>query len=258
MTSCVPRSRFIAIAAILCHLVQAGAETISLQPVADTTLFQIAPNNNLGGAGFFNAGTAGNGNRNRALLRFDISGSIPAGSIITSASVSMDVVRQPSSGMEISFFDLMRVLQPWGEGTRVPAEPASPGLGAPAGPGEATWNSRFAPGVPWSVPGGQAGVDFAASASGAALVQGIGDGVVFESTSEMVADIRAWLNQPTQNFGWMLMTESESTHKTARSFASRESGFGPTLTIDFTPVPEPSTIALVGISLLLAFLRRGR
>jgi hypothetical protein len=254
--SCALVRSLLAIA--VCGFTTVRAETISLQPVADTTLFQIAPANNLGGASFFSAGTAGNGNRNRALLRFDISGSIPAGSMITGASLSMDVVRQPSAGMEISFFDLLRVLRPWGEGIQVPADIASPGLGAPAVPGEATWNSRFAPADPWSVPGGQPGVDFASDASGTALVQGLGDAVVFESNSQMVADIRAWLNQPGQNFGWLLVTESEDIRKTARAFASRESGFGPTLTIDFVPVPEPSGIALVGISLLTIFLRRRR
>ncbi|HEY0548473.1 MAG TPA: hypothetical protein VGF13_02660, partial [Verrucomicrobiae bacterium] len=34
------------------------ADTISLQPTADTTLIEFAPDNNLGGGDFFNAGTA--------------------------------------------------------------------------------------------------------------------------------------------------------------------------------------------------------
>lgn len=240
---------FLSAVFILSTIACSRAETVSLQPVADTSLFEVAPANNLGGALFLNAGTAGNGNRNRALLRFDVNGSIPAGSIITGATLTMDIVRQPSTGMEISFFDLRRVLQPWGEGVQVPADLNSPGLGAPAQIGEVSWNSRFAPGVPWSVPGGQQGPDFSANVSGTALVQGLGEQVLFESTAELVADIRAWLSQPAQNFGWMLMTEAESLQKTARSFASRESGFGPTLTVEFTTVPEPSTIALVGISL---------
>jgi hypothetical protein len=260
MTSCVSVLSIAAVALTLCGLTHSRAETVSLQPIADTTLFQVAPGNNLGGASFLNAGTAGNGNRNRALLCFNLSGSIPAGSTVTSATLSMDVVRQPSAGLGISFFDLRRVFQPWGEGAQVPADPNSPGLGAPAAPGEATWNSRFAGGAPWSVPGGQAGVDFSTNTSATALVQGVGESVVFESTAQLAADIRAWLDQPAQNFGWMLMTEAEDVQKTARGFASRESGFGPTLTVEFTSVPEPSTIALVGISLFFfaAFSRGSR
>src|SRR5213075_1038028 len=79
MTSRVSVLSIATVALYLCASTRSCAETVSLQPIADTTLFQVAPGNNLGGAGFFNAGTAGNGNRNRALLRFDFSGSIPTG-----------------------------------------------------------------------------------------------------------------------------------------------------------------------------------
>lgn len=237
-------------ALIFCGLARSHADTVSLQPVADTTLFEVAPGNNLGGANFFNAGTAGNGNRNRALMLFDVGDSIPPGSIVTEATLSLDVVRQPRTGLQSSLFSLRRVFQPWGEGVQVPENPNSPGLGAPAAPGEASWSHRFAPTTLWSSPGGQAGVDFSPLLSSTALAQGIGDTVVFESSSALVADIQTWLNQPQSNFGWMLMTESENLQKTARGFASRESGFGPTLTIGFTAVPEPSTIALMVVSLL--------
>jgi hypothetical protein len=255
----MPRRTLQTIAIVSSHFAWlcSQAATVSLQPVADTTLFEIAPGNNLGGADFFNAGTSGNGSRNRALLRFDVS-SIPAGSLITGATLNMDIVRQPSTGMEISFFDLRRVLQPWGEGAQVPADANSPGLGAPAAPGEATWNERFAGTTAWNVPGGEEGSDYSATVSATAFVQGLGDPVTFESTSELIADIRAWINQPSENLGWLLMTESEGMPKTARGFASRESGFGPTLLVEFTPVPEPSGIALAGLSFLAwaAWLRR--
>jgi len=226
------------------------ADTVSLQSVADAVLMEIAPSNSLGGALFFNAGTAGNGNRNRALLLFDLASVLPAEAIITDATLTLDIVRQPTEGAIHSFFDLRRVLQPWGEGVQVPADPNSPGLGGLASAGEATWNFRFAHDTPWSVPGGLAGVDFSTDLSGKALVQSLGEQVVFESNPTLLGDLQSWLNQPGANFGWMLMTEDESIGKTARGFASRESGFGPTLTITFTVVPEPSSLALVGFSLL--------
>ena len=53
---------------IALSLVSLHSEVATFNPVADTTLIQVDPNANLGGANFFNAGTAGNGNRNRALL----------------------------------------------------------------------------------------------------------------------------------------------------------------------------------------------
>ena len=236
----------------------ACAETISLQPMADTTLIEIAPDNNLGGADFFNAGTAGSGGgRNRALLFFDLD-AIPPGSIITGAELTLDIVRQPSSGQENSLFSLRRVLQSWGEGAQVPADSGRPGQGAPATAGEGTWNHRFAPFSAWSQPGGQAGADFSTALSSTAFVTGLGEQVIFSSTPQMVADIQAWLDQSDSNFGWMLKTESEQLAKTARSFASRESGFGPTLTVEFTAVPEPSVLVLVGVSLLCFVALRRR
>lgn len=224
-----------------------AADTLTLQPIADTTLIAIAPDNNLGGAGFFNVGTAGNGYLNRALLRFDLS-IIPSGSQILGVSLTMDVVREPAADRQNSLFSLRRVFVPWGEGIQVPAESNSPGLGDLAAPGEATWNHRFAGGAPWTMPGGRAGTDFSTVLSSTAFVYGIGDPVEFESTPELIADLQQWVDNPAANFGWLMMTESEDVRRTARGFASRESGFGPTLTIEFSPVPEPSTLALVGLS----------
>jgi hypothetical protein len=231
-----------------------NADTISVQPTADTTLIESAPDNNLGGGEFLNAGTAGNGNRNRSLLLYDLSSLVPSGSVITSAQLTLDIVHQPSIGQQNSIFSLRRVLQSWGEGVQIPADPGSPGQGAPAAPGEATWNSRFAPDNAWSQPGGKAGVDFSATISSAAFVGGVGEQVDFGSTPALIADVQSWVDQPQANFGWMLMTESEEIGKTARGFASRESGFGPTLTIEFTAVPEPGTLALVSLFLVLGSL----
>ena len=239
---------------------QATADTLTLQPIADTTLFSIGPDNNLGGAGFFNAGTAGNGYLNRGLLAFDLTG-IPAGSQIIGVSLTMDVIREPAADRQNSLFSLRRVFVPWGEGTQVPAELNSPGLGSPAVAGEATWHHRFVGGAPWAIPGGRPGTDFSTVLSSTAFVYGVGDPVEFEPTPEMIADLQFWVNNPAANFGWLMMTESEDVRRTARSFASRESGFGPTLTVEFIPVPEPSTLALLGLGagvLGVALRRRPR
>ena len=223
------------------------AESISLLPVADTTLFEVAPDNNLGGANFFNAGTAGNGNRNRALFRFDFSESLPPGAVITSAELTLEIVRQPRDGAVNSFFGLRRMLQAWGEGGQVPSEPNSPGLGAPAGTGESTWNAPFAGGSLWPVAGGR----FTDSISGLAPGGNLGGQLFFESTSALVADLQRWVDHPEENFGWTLASEDEETGKTARSFASRESGFGPLLNLQYAIVPEPAALSLVGLFLLL-------
>ncbi len=229
----------------------AGAETVFLQPGADTTLIEAAPTFNLGGADFFNAGSTGSGNRNRALVWFDVAGQLPVGAIIESVTLTLDVVRQPNSDPQSSVFGLHRMKVSWGEGAQVPVEEGSPGLGGPAVEGEATWLDRFVGGPAWSAPGGAAGVDFEDAASSAALVFGLGEPVTFEGTDTMVADVQRWLTQPDQNFGWMFMTEGEEVHKSARSFASRENGNtgGPLLSIQYALVPEPGAAAIAGLGL---------
>jgi len=224
---------------------EALAESITLNPSADATLFEVAPTNSAGGAGYFISGTTQNQTRNRALLQFDLAGAIPSGSQITSVGLQLEVIRQPGCGFEPSFFGLHRVLQPWGEGTSVPID-NSGGKGGPAGPGDATWFDRFTPSISWAAPGGAAGTDYTPEFSSATAIYGLGV-YDFEGTPEMIKDLQYWLDHPTSNYGWMLMTESEDTPFTARMFASRENmdGGAPVLFIDYQPVPEPSTWALL-------------
>src|SRR5262245_18457255 len=97
--TCVSSSVFIALLSFLgVFLLQ--ADTVVLHPIADTSLIQVAPDANLGGAEFFNAGTAGNGNHNHGLIQFSLTHSIPAGSTIDSVTLSLDIIRQPSVDLE--------------------------------------------------------------------------------------------------------------------------------------------------------------
>ena len=86
----------------------------------------------------------------------------------------------------------------------------------------------------------------------------LGEQLFFESTSALVADLQRWLDHPEENFGWALVSEDEVTEKTARSFASRESGFGPLLTLQYAVVPEPATLSLVGLFLLVCAAMKTR
>lgn len=51
----------------------------------------------------------------------------------------------------------------------------------------------------------------------------------------MVQDVQGWLDDPTNNFGWIVIAD-ESTHTTAKRFGSREeaSANRPKLLIYFT------------------------
>ncbi len=214
------------------------ADTISLTPLVDTTLFQTSPNNNLGGTPNFIAGTTSGGGRNRALLKFDIAGQLPANAVITSVSLTMVDVSN-SSSFTPSTFNLHRVLVDWGEGNKTGNQ------GQPASAGEATWNARFFGMLLWTVPGAEAGSDFAVASSGATFIAVTGAST-FTSTPGLVTDVQSWLDDPTNNFGWMLLSDAESTLETSRRFGSSEDTLGrmPGLRIDFTPVPEPGALAL--------------
>jgi PEP-CTERM motif. len=215
------------------------AATVSIHPTADTTLQEAFSSNNYGDGTTFTAGGRRQGGRTRALLLFDIAGNIPTGATINSVTLTLSCLQDPSGGIN-STFDINRLIASWGEGN------GSDHGGSAAGPGQATWNNRFgSSGSPWTTPGG----DFFSTASASRSVTGTGN-YTFTSTAGLVADVQGWLNSPTSDFGWLLRSESELTGTTIRRFGSRDSGASaPTLTITYTPIPEPATFSILGLGL---------
>jgi hypothetical protein len=223
------------------------AATVALHPIADTTLHSAFANNNFGDGSSFQAGGRRQGGVARALIRFDVAGSVPAGATITSVILTVTVTATPSGGVS-STFDLHPVLQSWGEGNN------SDHQGSPANAGEASWNNRFAPGTPWTTPGGT----FSPVVSASRAVAGFG-AYTFGSTAQLVSDVQSWLNIPASNFGWELISEAENTPTTIRRFGSLDDvANAPTLSIDFMPVPEPGILALSGWSAASFCLARRR
>ncbi len=246
------------LAALCLPLKSARAATVTLAPVADTTLIETAPNNNNGSQTFFNSGTTQNNTRTRGLVQFDFTSQIPANSLVIAVDLVINVVKQPADGYAASTFDLHTVLVPWGEGNKIAANPANPGQGAPASAGEATWNSRMQGIATWSAPGGAAGVDFAAAVSASQTVYNSASSpYTFASTPGLVADVQTWVNNPQNNHGWILISEAENTTFTARRFGSREDPLnGPQLIVQFSPVPEPAMLWVVACGVGLALSRR--
>jgi hypothetical protein len=216
----------------------AHADNVTLTPSADTTLHENFPENNLGAQAYFNAGTTQNGPRTRGLMAFDVAGAVPSGAIINSVTLTLEVVGQPVDGDAPSNFGVHRMLVGWGEGTGSGNPPL---LGRPALPDEANWNFRFSSSTPWTLPGGLAGVDFASQISSDTFIYGVNfSPYSFDTTQRLIDDVQLWLDQPGQNFGWMLLSQAENEVFSARRFGSREDPFrAPQLMIDFTPVPEP-------------------
>lgn len=208
------------------------AEVVTLSPVADTTLFQTAPTNNLGAVTTLIAGATANRSTNRALIKFDLAANVPSDAIIRSVTLTLVVVTANPFGAVDSTFDLHRVLQDWGEGNK------SPQQGAPATADEATWLARFHPVTLWATPGGAAGTDYTATVSAAKFISGT-NRYTFDSTPGMIADVQLWLTNLVRNFGWILISQAEGTPQTSRRFGSRENSTNaPALVVEYTVPPR--------------------
>jgi hypothetical protein len=225
----------------------AWASVVSLSPSQDNTLFQDATGSLSGGAslGVF-AGATAQGLVRRGLMEFDVASAIPAGSTVTSVSLTLHVSSTPTNAVTIG---LERVLASWGEGTS--GAGSGSGAGSPATPGDATWLHRFYPGTLWSSPGG----DFSAATEASRSVAGAGF-YSWSSTPAMVATVQSWLDAPGTDFGWALIG-GESTPGSAKRFDSREIAspeFRPLLQVTYTP--GPSAAAALGLGLPAALMRR--
>lgn len=216
------------------------ADTVVLTPIADTMLSEYFPSNNFGAVTFMNCGTSERGKRNRALLRFDLA-AVPSGARIDAVSLKLEVTRNSANGYAIAQFDLHRLLASWGEGNKTGAG----GQGLPATLGEATWTDRFAFTTNiWTEAGSGATNDYAAVVSTGNTIYNPSD-YTFASTPQTVADVQLWLDQPTTNFGWIIVCANEDALYTARRIGTREDPVNtPLLTIDYTPFRIQNTTVI--------------
>lgn len=213
-----------------------SAPTITLNPSKDNTLYEYvaADGDRSNGAGLhFFAGKTGQGYIRRAVLAFDIAGSIPPGSTITSVSLSMHLSRGGGNGTRT--IELHKLIADWGEGKSVAF--GQEGQGWLAATNDATWRHRFYDTNFWTTEGGE----FSAIISASQSVSGIG--TYTWSSAQMLTDIQSWLNDPSINFGWLVHGD-ESTSSTAKRFDTRESASPPVLTIEYiTTTPTPTATA---------------
>ncbi|MHC5109226.1 MAG: DNRLRE domain-containing protein [Planctomycetota bacterium] len=204
------------------------AGSITIEPAKDNTLYQpLADEINSNGQGdYFFAGLPAHGSSRRAVIMFDIAGSVPAGSTIDSATLQLYMSRTIAGPVDVA---LHRLLADWGEG---PSDaPLEEGVGTEALPGDCTWFDRFFPDTPWTTNGG----DFEAASVGSQTVGDVGS-YTWATTSGMVADVQEWLDAPANNFGWIVIGD-ESVQPGAKRFNSRHfsnASQRPRLTITFT------------------------
>lgn len=233
--------RLLSFVLLVACVATAHAATIVINPSKDNTLYEDGGGTYSNGAGevlFAGVtGPFGGQSKRRAVMAFDIAGSLPEGAIIESVSLRIYAAHSGSAGVAKFFLHAMAV--DWGEGMSN-AGPTG-GTGVASQPGDATWiHSHFGIAL-WATPGG----DFRANASAETQLTIPG---YYEFTGlGLLADVESWLADPATNFGWLIKGEELGEFFTARRISSSESLIEeqrPALIITYSIIPEPGIVAL--------------
>ncbi|MDH3626687.1 MAG: DNRLRE domain-containing protein [Acidobacteriota bacterium] len=204
--------RLILIGLLLLPWPASAGEVVRIEADRDATLIESADGSLANGSGpsvFIGRTSQSVDSRRRALLRFDVAGTLPRDAVID--SVTLTVFVNPSNSQP-STVTVHRLLSDWSEGP----SSASGGGGRPAEPGDVTWIHTDYDDARWPRPGGH----FVPHASASATLS-IAALYSFQ-THELARDVRRWLVAPHRNFGWLLIGD-ESQPQTAKNLASRES-----------------------------------
>jgi hypothetical protein len=199
--------------------------TANLFPAADATIVLEAPDNNYGTSPSIVAGFSSDASSlSRALIRFDLS-SLPTNAIVTNITLTLTPLNQPP--VQGTYF-LSPMLTNWVE-TQV------------------TWNSRSS-GMPWSQPGGdftgETGYAFLSNETPRTNNAFTDDGS-FPGYG-LVADAQSWIDNPAENFGWILTAWPEDIAGSAFQFGSREDkGAQPVLTVSYTLPFTPVSLTVL-------------
>jgi hypothetical protein len=187
----------------------------TMTAVKDNTLYESVSGSLSNGAGMhFFAGKNNQNSIRRGILAFDVASRLPTGSTIDSVKLTLNMSKTVSSGTTVS---LHRVEADWGEGSSVgTGGGGGEGGGGTSSTDDATWIHTFFNTANWTNAGG----DFSATVSASQTVAGIGT-YTWGSTPQMVADVQDWLDNPTNDFGWILIG-NESQSQTSKRFDSKE------------------------------------
>jgi hypothetical protein len=190
----------------------AVTQTSSLTSTADTKVSEKAPTTTYGGATTLSADVdraGGSGTNEYALLRWDLS-SLPAGSKVSSASITLDVTNGSKDTYQI--YALQRA---WTERA-------------------ATWQ-LYDSGSPWQVAGARGSLDREAKSAGSVATPKVGK----QSFVLSSALVQSWLDSPPTNNGIII---ADSTNVNGFDFSSRESATvanRPRLNVTYTTTGAP-------------------
>lgn len=203
----------------------AVAETTTLTAVSDNTLIEdFSGSDSNGSADAIYVGRTQRDGLRRGLIRFDVS-AIPPTATIQSVSLKLHLFRgRPDE----SHLRVHRSLNSWGEG----ASNYFGGVGGPALANDATWLHRFfGTSQLWATAGG----DFLVQPSASEVIEAPENVTHTISGAGLIADVQQWLTQPSNNFGWVLVADTDVS---AKGYASREhptTALRPQLIVTWTP-----------------------
>ena len=195
---------------------------MSFNAAADNSIYQELPGNSNGSGYHLFAGNTGSARARRALIKFNISIPVPLGNysiVITSAMLTLHMNKTRSGSTNIGLY---AVVSPWGEGaSNAGGVGGQEGTGTAAMVQDATWTCGLADGaggcgLSWSSPGG----DYNATPS---AITSVGPAIASYNwtSTNLAADVQAWVDNPASNFGWIILGD-EANPTTADRFSSRE------------------------------------
>jgi len=196
--------------------------------VRDTSIYEEGELSNGAGQHIFSGRTQQNSLR-RALIAFDLS-QIPDGAEITLVNFRLTISRTPFNRANADV-SLHRLLKDWGEGEV--DTPGQEGRGSSAADGDATWTSNFLGSSRWDNMGG----DFAEDPSATARAMGTGDFVIFQDDA-LITDIESWLENPDENFGWILVSDGQAKRYHSSNSEIEDEDLKPRLIVRYVPAEE--------------------
>jgi PKD repeat protein len=206
--------------------------SVTLDAAKDTSIYSETTNHGNGASDQIVAGNAASlgavqvGVR-RALVEFDVAGTVPAGATILTSQLQLTNTFAPTNPTGAQTVAIHRVNTEWGEG---PASGAIGG-GVPAQTGDATWADSVL-GTPWGTSGG----DFEVTASASTSVNTVG--AYTWTSATVITDTQLWLDTPGDNHGWIVRCPEVSGVRSAKVFGSRTFATGssqPKLAITYRP-----------------------
>lgn len=199
-------------------------DTIRIRPYADNTLYEDPVDTLSNGSGiYFFSGMTASFLIRRGLVKFSFLDFIPQCAIVTNVTLRLHMSKTISGNKTV---ELRKVSEDWGAG--LSDAPGEEGYGAFAEPGDATWYHTFYNDQFWSRDGGL----YANTVTASNSVGGVGY-YTWGSNTQMVNDVQSWVDDPSSNFGWLVLGD-ESTNTTAKRFDTVENdslNFRPLLTV---------------------------